>query len=115
LDDGDAVQLGHHDVQEDEIRLELAHLGQRILSVDRSDQLIALRIEPHPEHFQVCGIVIDNQNSGRRSQPALPLQAYFRNSRIFARMRRGLNGLATYPSQPAARAFASSPERAYEV
>ena len=34
---------------------------ERVLAVDRGDYLISLRAEPNPQHFQICGVVIDHQ------------------------------------------------------
>ena len=93
LEHRDAVELRHHDVEQDEIGLELARAHQRILAVDRRDDLVALRVEPDAQHFQIGRIVVDDQDS-RRSSQARPPRRQVRNSRTLARITRGLNGLA---------------------
>jgi hypothetical protein len=48
LENRDAVELGHHDVEQDQIGLELARLLECVLAVDRRDHLVALRVQPNP-------------------------------------------------------------------
>ena len=54
------------------------------------------------------------EQSFRGEGPTSPelVKCYVTNSLIFASSWRGLNGFATYPSQPASLVFASSPESA---
>ena len=65
-------QLRHHHIEQDEIGLELARAHQRIFSVDRRDDLVALRVEPNAQHFKIGGVVIDNQDPRRVSQAVAP-------------------------------------------
>jgi hypothetical protein len=51
LENRDAVELGHHDVEQDKAGLELARLLECVLAIDCRDHLIALRVEANPQHF----------------------------------------------------------------
>ena len=112
LENRDAVELRHHDIEKDEVGLELARARQPGLTVHRREYFVAKRAEPNPKQLHVGRVVVDNENSRGSSQAAGPFQRHMRNSRTLARMTRGLKGLAKYPSHPAAIAFASSPDKA---
>src|SRR5262249_36563304 len=61
--DFEAAELGHHDVQQDQVGLERGDLGQRVAAVDRHGDLA---IEPAQIGFQqldVGAVVIGDQNS----------------------------------------------------
>ena len=94
LHDLDAVELRHHDVEQDQIGLELGRARERLLAVSRGDDLIALRFEPDAQDIQVGRDVVDGQNAWRISQPPALSALSARKSRTIARIWRGLKGFA---------------------
>ena len=124
LERRDAVELRHHDVEQHEVGLVLAHARQRLFAVGRRDHLVAVRLQAHADDIEVLRHVIDGENARRRSHgfgvlpgacpgnslsptrsgagaglPAKDTHAVKvypgRNSCTMARIRRGLKGLAT--------------------
>ena len=61
--DFDPVDLGHHDVEQDQIRVFLLDLLQRFFTVARRDRRVAPRFEPRLEQFDVVLVVVDDQNA----------------------------------------------------
>src|SRR5215831_11590106 len=110
LERGNSIELRHHDVEQHQIRLDFTRPRQRLLPVGRRDDFVAVGLESHAYDFQILWHVVDGEDAGRRSQDFARYCG--RNSCTIARILRGLNGLATYPSHPASSALDSSPDRA---
>jgi hypothetical protein len=55
-------------IEQDDVGLKLARAPEHIITVDRDDHLVPLRAQSSPQHFQIRGIVIDQQYSRRSSQ-----------------------------------------------
>jgi hypothetical protein len=51
LENRDAVELRHHDVEQDKIGLELSDAPEGLLAVNRGNYLVSLRVEANPQHF----------------------------------------------------------------
>ena len=85
--DLDAIHLGHHDVEQDQVRELLAGHGQRLLPVGGRDDVVALSREPGLQDVHVHGVVVDHQDERRGS--------HGRDSRIVPSSARGLKGLVT--------------------
>ena len=64
----DAVELRHHDIEQDEVGLELAGARQRGFPVGRRDDLVALRLQPDPQDLQVGRQIVDGEDPRRSSQ-----------------------------------------------
>src|SRR5712691_1451625 len=94
--DVDPVYLGHHDVQQDQVRLLGASDGQRLFAVGRREDFIAVDSKAGLEDVQVHWLIIHNEDAWRRSHVLFLVTgtalAYGRYPRIFARSARGLKG-----------------------
>jgi hypothetical protein len=106
-----------------------SHVRAEFVDKDVAATMATMTAEPYLTHVPTMtgGIVIERHHIRRASSEfarkmawlfsAIPMSAlrqkqthaYCRKVRIFASSWRGLNGLGTYSSQPAARAFFSSP------
>ena len=96
----DAVELGHHDVEQDQIGQVLAHGSQRLLAVRGGDDLVAVRRQPRAQDVDVGGVVVDDEDAGGvRMECKQPMRVCTlrsgQYSLIFASSSRGLNGLVT--------------------
>ena len=85
--DLEAVELGHHHVEEDQVRVFLAGKRERFLPVRRRQDLVAVDGEASLEDVDVGGIVVGDEDPRGRS--------HSRCSRIFASRARGLKGFVT--------------------
>ncbi len=89
--DLEAVQPGHHDVEQHEVRQQRANRSQRLLAVDRLRGLVALAREARLQDLAVIRVVVDDQDQRRVAhQPVRASQ-----STTLASRARGLNGLVT--------------------
>jgi hypothetical protein len=70
--DRDAVELRHHDVEEDQVRLELAGAGEPFLAVGCGLDLVAVRLEAHAQDLEVLRRVVDGEDEGRLAHGARP-------------------------------------------
>ena len=71
----DPVELRHHDVEQNQVRLDLARLCERFLAVDRGHHFVALALEPELGDVDIGLVVVDNQDAGRiahRLSPGIP-------------------------------------------
>ena len=59
----DAVDLRHHDVEQDQIRMMLPGGGDRLLAIGRFDELVALPPEAGAEDVAIGLIVVDDENA----------------------------------------------------
>src|SRR5262249_23669252 len=97
----DAIEAGHHDVEDHERDALRGQLCQRLLTVLRGDHCIALELQVHLDDLQQAGIVVHDQDgwphschpSRSRSSSALS------SARILA-MRRSLNEARSSASSP---------------
>ena len=72
--DFDAVDLRHHDVEQNEIGMVLPGHRQGFLAVSCFHKLVALRPQPRQQNVAIGLIVIDDENARRivhRKGPAL--------------------------------------------
>ncbi len=70
------VLLGHHDVEQDQVRLVRARLRQRLLAIARGQDAIALAGEPRLDDVDIGRVVVDDQHPGRRAHvPSVPVRA----------------------------------------
>ncbi len=58
------VDLGHHDVEQDQVGQGFRHFRQGLLAVGRLDHLVAERAQPHAQDLDVIGNVVDHQDAG---------------------------------------------------
>jgi hypothetical protein len=89
LADLDAVDLRHHDVEQDQVGEQLPGGGKRLLAIRGLLELIALRTEPRHEDVAV-GLVVVNDQDTRRTVHGLLTRYFGMYSRIFAKSARGL-------------------------
>src|SRR5438045_4041430 len=61
----DAVELRHHDVEQNEVRLSRAGGRQRLLAVARHDDVVAIVPQTRLEHANVGRCVVGDQDAGR--------------------------------------------------
>jgi hypothetical protein len=73
---GDAVHLGHVDVERDDVRAPAAHLFERVESVAGGLDLAPGLEEHHLERLAHEGRVVDHQNPGRGGHRDLPHRTY---------------------------------------
>ena len=59
------VDLGHHDVEQDQVGQRLAHPGEGLLAVLSHHHLVAQAGEAHAQDLDIVGNVIDDQDAGR--------------------------------------------------
>ena len=93
LADLDAVDLRHHDVEQNQVGQKRPDGGQRLLAIGGLLELIALRTEPRHENVAVGFVVVDDQDTRRTVHDELGFAAenYLgMYSRIFASKARGL-------------------------
>ena len=93
LADLDAVDLRHHDVEQDQVGQQLLGGGERLLAVGGLLELVALRPEPRHQDVAVGLVVVDDQDARRIVHDGLGIASenYFgMYSRIFASSARGL-------------------------
>ena len=57
-----AVELRHHDVEDDEVGLLVAHLLQGLLAVGRGDDVVALRTQDEIQDMEDVHLVVDHQD-----------------------------------------------------
>src|SRR5713101_4755074 len=69
--DVDPVYLGHHDIQQDQVRLLGASDGQRLFAVGRREDFIAVDSKAGVEDVQVHWLVVHNEDAWRRSHMLL--------------------------------------------
>ena len=62
LADLKAAQLRHHDVQQDQIGLELGHLGQRVAAVNRHGRLAIDAFQVGQQQFHVRNVIVGNED-----------------------------------------------------
>ena len=72
----DAVQLRHHDIEQDEIGQQLADLLQRLDPVRRGRHLVALGLEPHLQDVDIVRDIVDDQDQ-RRLTHRPPIRKHF--------------------------------------
>ncbi len=65
LADLDAVDLRHHDVEQDQVRLQLLGGGERLLTIGSLLEVIALRLEPRHQDVAVGLVVVDDEDTRR--------------------------------------------------
>ena len=68
----EAVELGHHDVEKNEIRNLLPGGRQAFLSVTRGDDLVAFGNQPGLQDLDVGRIVVDDEDARRSSHRRCP-------------------------------------------
>ena len=90
----DAVELRHHDVEQDQVGPRgLRHI-QRLFAVFGRDHLVAGGLEPHAHDLEIGRHIVDGQDAGRMMHGPAP-QVSGRKERTRASTLRGLKGLAT--------------------
>ena len=82
--DFDAVELRHHDVEQNEVRPMLARDRQRLLAVARMQHLIAVRLQPRRQNIAIGLVVVGDQDAGGVVHGAPPP----RDSRLAERVKR---------------------------
>ena len=96
LADLDAVDLRHHDVEQDQVGQQFLGGGERLLAVGGLLEVVALRPEPRHQDVAVGLVVVDDQDARRTVHDWRHLVNYLgMYSRIFASSARGLYGLVT--------------------
>jgi len=65
LEEGPAVHHGHHDVEQDDVRVVFADLIQRRPSVGRREGLVPLGLKAELEHRDDLWLVVDDQDPRR--------------------------------------------------
>jgi hypothetical protein len=94
LADLDAVHLGHHDVEQDQVRLPFAGERQAFLAVAGRVDLVAVDRKPGFEDVAVGRVVVDDENVRRISHGSAYLGGtQGKYSRILASSLRVLTGL----------------------
>src|SRR6185312_9631351 len=71
----EAVEVGHHDVEQDEIRLGEAGAVERFVAAERDEHVVAVDFEIVDEDAEIDGIVVDDEDSGMRHKGTLQVQA----------------------------------------
>src|SRR5262249_12141580 len=61
----EAVELGHHHVEQNKIGQVLPRGLKRLLAVDRLQQVVAVHLESRVEDVAVNLVVVDDQDAGR--------------------------------------------------
>ena len=70
--DADAVELRHHDVEQDQIRLEAAGFRKPLFAIRGGRHLVAVRLEAHAQDFEIFRRVVDRENAeADRARPCL--------------------------------------------
>ena len=59
------VDLGHHDVEQDQVGQRLARHDERLLAVLGDNDLVAHALEAHAQDLDIVGDVVDDQDTGR--------------------------------------------------
>jgi hypothetical protein len=77
-----AVDPGHQDVGDHEIRMHLAHQLERLLAVECGVNRIAARLQHAGEHLDVRALIVDDQDARR----------HYLGNRLKRRSRRGRCG-----------------------
>ena len=90
----------------------LCNRGQGLLTVAGLQCRVAIRLQPRHDDVAVGLVIVDYENARGVVHGNACSRRYGTYSLILASSARGLYGLVTYASQPAARAFASSPLKA---
>jgi hypothetical protein len=85
--DLEPVELRHHHVEEDQVRMLRAGEAERLLAIGRRQELVAVDSEASLENVDVGWVVVGDEDPRGRS--------HFKSSRILASRARGLKGLVT--------------------
>ena len=89
--DLEAIQLGHHHVEEHEVGQQRTNRLQRLLAVDRLRGLVAPARQARLQDLAVVRVVVDDQDERRIAHQ--PVRSS--HSMTLASRARGLNGLVT--------------------
>ena len=77
----DAVELRHHDVEQDQIRREFAGFRKPLFTIGGGCNFVAIRLEAHAQDLEVFRSIVDRENARRIVQGAASLKKGTRESR----------------------------------
>ena len=78
---GDAVELRHHDVEQDQVRLEVAGFRKSLFTIGGGRHFVAVRLETHAQDLEVFRRIVDRENARRIVQGTVSLRKGTRGSR----------------------------------
>ena len=76
----DAVELRHHDVEQDQIRREFAGFRKPLFTIGGGRHFVAVRLEAHAQDLEVFRSIVDRENARRIVQGAVSFRKGTRES-----------------------------------
>ena len=81
----DAVELRHHDVEQDQIRLEVSRFREALFTIRGGFHCVAVRLETHAQDLEVFRRIVDRKNARRIVQGPVSFRKGTRESLRAAR------------------------------
>jgi hypothetical protein len=89
----DSVYSRHHDIEQEQVRMTLAGLVERLLAVPGGFDIVSLRLQACGDDIEVLGNIVHHQDEGALAKGG-SLGGHFRSPRMVASRWRGLKGFA---------------------